>query len=101
MILVYLKISNTTATMKPDPEVIEYIDQFSADFRKILFQLLELVLEVVPDARVTVKWKAPSFSYQKRNICYIAGFKKHVTLAFYDGTRKYYPFIGPLFLFLN
>ena len=70
--------------MKPDPEVEEYIDQFDPGLREILIRLRELIYEVVPDAAEAIKWRAPTFSLH-RPICYSAGFKHHVTLAFHDG----------------
>ena len=70
--------------MRSDPEVEEYIDQFDPAQREILSRLRELIYEVVPDATEAIKWRVPTFSLQK-NICYIAGFKNHVTLAFYNG----------------
>lgn len=72
--------------MKPDPEVKEYIEQFPPEFRAILYRLRELIFEVVPEAEEAIKWRMPTFSYLKKQICYIAGFKNHVTFAFHDGT---------------
>ena len=70
--------------MKPDPDVKEYIDQFDPDFRDILLRLRALIYQVVPDATEDIKWSVPTFSLHK-TICYIAGFKRHVTFGFYDG----------------
>lgn len=70
--------------MKHDPEVEDYIDQFDPVFRDIMIRLRELIYEVVPDASEDIKWRVPVFSLHKM-ICYIAGFKNHVTFAFYDG----------------
>jgi hypothetical protein len=70
--------------MKPDSAVEEYIDQFDPAFRDIMLRLRELIYEVVPDATEDIKWHVPTFSLHK-TICYIAGFKHHVTLGFYDG----------------
>lgn len=70
--------------MKPDSEVEEYIDQFDPVFRDILLRLRALIYEVVPDATEAIKWHMPTFSLHK-SVCYIAGFKHHVTFAFFDG----------------
>jgi hypothetical protein len=70
--------------MRPDPEVEEYIDQFNQDLREILLRLRELIYEVVPEANEDIKWRVPNFSLN-RTVCYIAGFKNHVTFAFHDG----------------
>lgn len=72
--------------MKPDPEVKEYIEQFPPEFRAILNRLRGLIFEVVPDAEEAIKWRMPTFSYRRKPICYIAGFKNHVTFAFHNGT---------------
>ena len=70
--------------MRSDPEVEEYIDDFDPVLRDILIRLREIIYQVVPDATEAIKWSVPTFRLQK-NICYIAGFKNHVTLAFHDG----------------
>jgi hypothetical protein len=70
--------------MKPDPGVEDYIDQFDPEFRNILLRLRALIYEVVPDATEGIKWRMPTFSLHKA-ICYIAGFKHHVTFAFFNG----------------
>ncbi|MFC2115760.1 DUF1801 domain-containing protein [Bacteroidota bacterium] len=72
--------------MKPDPQVTEYIEQFSPEFQEILFRLRELIYQVVPDAEEAIKWRAPSFSYHRKPVCYFAGFTHHVTFAFHNGT---------------
>ena len=70
--------------MRPNPEVEDYIDQFNPPHREILIRLRAIIFEVVPDATEDIKWRVPTFSRHK-NICYMAGFKHHVTFAFYDG----------------
>ncbi|MCK4746050.1 MAG: DUF1801 domain-containing protein [Bacteroidales bacterium] len=72
--------------MKPDPKVIEYIEQYPPEFQAILFRLRELIYLVVPDAAEAIKWSAATFSYQKKSVCYLAGFTNHVTFAFHNGT---------------
>jgi hypothetical protein len=70
--------------MRPDPEVEEYIDQFDPDFQNILLRLRALIYDVVPDATEAIKWRMPTFTLHKPR-CYIAGFRNHVTFAFFDG----------------
>ena len=72
--------------MRTNPEVIEYMDQFPPDTREILYRIRELISDVVPDVEESIKWAMPTYAYNKKLISYIAGYKKHVTLAFYDGT---------------
>ncbi len=71
--------------MNTDPAVVEYIEQFSPDFQKILFRLREWIYQVVPEAREAIKWGSPTFSFRNKPICYIKGLSNHVTLAFHDG----------------
>ena len=70
--------------MNSDPEVIEYIEQHSTEFSRIMLRLRELIYEVVPEATESIMWSRPHFKLN-RPVCYIGGFKKHVTLAFHDG----------------
>ena len=72
--------------MEVDPQVKEYIDQFAPAFREILYRLRDLVYEVVPEVKESIKWRMPTFSFRGKHIGYIAGFKHHVTFAFHDGT---------------
>jgi len=71
--------------MKQNPEVIEYIEQFPPELKPIIFRLREYIHEIVPDATEAVKWRSATFSYGSRPVCYIAGLKNHVTLAFHNG----------------
>lgn len=72
--------------MKEDPEVIEYIEQFSPEFRKILYRLRELIRGIVPESTEAIKAGVPAFGFRKKSICLISGHKNHVTLAFINGT---------------
>ena len=71
--------------MKPDQEVIEYIEQFPPELKDVMFLLRDCVLQVVPEVSEAIKWKAATFSMGSKPVCYIAGFKKHVSLAFHNG----------------
>ena len=70
--------------MKSDPEVEKYIAQYPDEFVNIMLRLRGLIYEVVPEATEAIKWNMPHFSLG-RPVCYIAGFKRPVTLAFHDG----------------
>ena len=52
--------------MEQDPEVKEYIDGFTPEFREILYRLRELVYEVVPEVTESIKWGMPTLSFCKR-----------------------------------
>jgi hypothetical protein len=71
--------------MITDPEVDEYILQFPDEFVEIMMRLRELIHQVVPETSEAIKWSRPHFSMGCHPVCYIGGFKKHVTLAFHDG----------------
>jgi hypothetical protein len=71
--------------MKPDPAVVEYIEQFPPELRAVMFRLRELIYEVVPDASEAIKWRSATFSYGHKPVCYIAGLTRHVTFAFHNG----------------
>lgn len=72
-------------SMKPDPEVINYIEQFPPELSEVMFRLRECIVEVVPDVEEAIKWRAATFSRGGKPVCYVAGFKKHVSLAFHNG----------------
>lgn len=71
--------------MNRDHEVNGYIEQFPPEFAAILQRLRELIAKVAPDCNEAIKWSRPCFSKGTRPICYIGGFRKHVSLAFTDG----------------
>ena len=70
--------------MKADPEVEEYIARYPDELVEIMIRLRDLIYKVVPEAAEGIKWSMPHFSLE-RTVCYIGGFKSHVTLAFHDG----------------
>ena len=70
---------------KRDPRVDAYIAK-SADFAKpILSHLREVIHEGCPETEEAIKWGMPSFLYQGRILCGIAGFKQHCALGFWGG----------------
>ncbi len=71
--------------MKSDPEVIDYIEQFPPEFREVMFFLRDCIQQIVPEVSEGIKWKAATFSLGSKPICYVAGFKNHVSLAFHNG----------------
>ena len=71
--------------MNTDPAVIEYMEQFPPELRDVMFLLRDCILQVVPEASEAIKWRAATFSRGNKPVCYVAGFKKHVSLAFHNG----------------
>ena len=57
--------------MNQDPRVIEYIEQFSPEYREILFRLRAYIFEVVPDVEEAIKWSSPTFSFRNKPVCYL------------------------------
>lgn len=47
-------------------------------------QLLKSIVAKTP-LEETIKWGAPTFTYNKKNVAGIAGFKNYVTIWFYNG----------------
>ena len=70
--------------MKSNQKVQDYISSAQSPFREMMLEIRELIFELVPDVKEEIKWRTPVYS-RKKNICYMAAFKKHVTFAFYDG----------------
>tara|TARA_Y100001935_G_C17097700_1_gene404391 strand:- start:113 stop:727 length:615 start_codon:yes stop_codon:yes gene_type:complete len=65
-----------------DPRIDKYIDK-SADFAKpILIHLRNLIHEVCPDVKETLKWSFPHFEH-KGIICSITSFKQHCAFSFW------------------
>ena len=65
-----------------DSRVDAYIDK-SADFAKpILTHVRQLIHEVCPDVKETLKWSMPAFEY-KGILCGMAAFKEHATFGFW------------------
>lgn len=68
-----------------DPRVDEYILK-SADFAKpILMHLRELIHDVCPEIKETIKWGFPHFDY-KGTVCNMASFKHHCTFGFWKAS---------------
>ena len=69
--------------MPVDPRIDAYIAR-QADFaRPILSHLRDLIHAASPDIDEAVKWGMPFFTYRDRNLCHIAGFKRHVAFGFW------------------
>ncbi|MBN8642376.1 MAG: DUF1801 domain-containing protein [Flavobacteriales bacterium] len=59
--------------MKPTEE---YILRQSAEFQQILFYVITVVEQELPDAELLLKWGVPYFYYKKKPFCYLAPNKK-------------------------
>lgn len=65
------------------PAVDEYFARQPADKRALLNELRTLVAGAVPDAAVTIKWGAPFYQRNGKDICALAAFKDHVGINFF------------------
>lgn len=73
--------------MSTDPRVDAYIAK-AADFARPMLQKLRAdIHSICPGAEETIKWGAPSFSHQGRNLCGIAAFKAHVACFVHGGAK--------------
>jgi hypothetical protein len=72
---------------KRDPRVTEYIQKSAPFARPILRQLREVIHKSDPRIEEDIKWGMPSFLYQQKIVCGIAGFKAHCAFWFWKGLR--------------
>lgn len=59
--------------MKPTEE---YILRQSEEFQQILFYIIGVVEQELPDTELLLKWGVPYFYYKKKPFCYLAPNKK-------------------------
>lgn len=70
---------------KRDPRVTKYIDRCAPFARPILRRLRTVIHDGGSGIEETIKWGMPTFLYQGRIVCGIAGFKAHCALWFWKG----------------
>jgi hypothetical protein len=71
--------------IKRDPRVTKYIQDSAPFARPILKHLRKVIRDVGPGLEETIKWGMPTFVYQRKIVCGIAGFKAHCALWFWKG----------------
>ena len=71
---------------KTNPRVDAYIKRAQPFARPILNHLRKLVHRGCPDVDETIKWKMPFFE-RKGIICFMAAFKEHAVLGFWNGEK--------------
>lgn len=69
----------------PDPRIDAYIANAAEFARPVLTRLRELVHEACPQVEETLRWSAPSFSYQGKILCGMAAFKQHAAFNLWHG----------------
>ena len=70
---------------KRDPRVDAYIKESAAFARPILTRLRDVVHEVCPEVRETMKWSMPYFDYEGP-LCGMSAFKEHCAFGFWKGS---------------
>jgi uncharacterized protein YdhG (YjbR/CyaY superfamily) len=74
-----------TKDSRKDPRIDEYIGKQAEFAKKILTRIRKLILREFPELRETVKWGFPNYTFEKKIVCYMAGFKNHCAF----GLREY------------
>ena len=64
-------------------EVTKYLDELPAERRAVLTRLRSLILEVVPDAVETLKYRMPTYEYRGHVLCAFAS-QKHYMSVYLD-----------------
>lgn len=62
-----------------------YIKNSSEVTQPIISHLRALIHRVSPDFEENIKWNAPSFERNGKNVCSIMAFKKYVNFMFHQG----------------
>lgn len=70
-----------------DPRIDAYIAKAGEFARPILRELRQRVHTACPTAEETLKWSAPSFTYQGRILAVMAAFKQHVAFNLWHGAK--------------
>lgn len=65
-------------------EVEAYIEGCDPPVREIVEGLRDLVLDVAPDLKESVKWGQPCYA-GRGNVCYISADRDHAKLGFFQG----------------
>ena len=66
-------------------EVDAYLSGLESERREALSELRELVLEMVPDAVETIKYRMPTYEYQGGVLCAFASQKQYMSLYMDSG----------------
>ena len=70
---------------KRDPRVTRYIEKCAPFARPILKHLRKVIHDAGAGLEEDIKWGMPTFVYQGKIVCGIAGFKAHCALWFWQG----------------
>src|SRR5262245_52928342 len=68
-----------------DPRIDAYIAKSAEFARPVLIHLREVVHAACPPCEETLKWNAPSFTYQGKILCGMAAFKQHAAFGLWQG----------------
>jgi uncharacterized protein YdhG (YjbR/CyaY superfamily) len=62
------------------PEVSKYLEELSPEREQALTKLRALIIEVVPDAVETMKYRMPTYEYQGHVLCAFASQKRYMSV---------------------
>lgn len=71
--------------MNRNPEVDQYLTEKAHPLEAEIQRVREIILNVHPDIKETIKWKSPTFMYKGNMASYFMNAKKHVSLMFHKG----------------
>jgi len=66
--------------VKRTQKVEEYLENLESEWRAALTQLRSLVLETVPDAVETMRYRMPTYDYKDHMLCAFASQKHYMSL---------------------
>ncbi len=73
--------------MKRDKRIDAYITRSLPFARPVLKKIRALVHRVCPSVEETIKWNFPHFLYRGKTLIYMASFKEHCALGFWNASR--------------
>ena len=73
--------SSWSMSTRHDPRFEAYIEKVAAFAKPILEHLRDLVYDVCPEARQTIKWSRPAFVYRGKILCIMSAYKAHCAFS--------------------
>ena len=77
-------------TNKKAENVAEYISQYSEIIQQYLLNIRSIVLMAVPDAKESIAYSMPAYTYRGRPLLYFAAFKSHIGLYATPSAHEYF-----------
>ena len=77
---------------KLDPRIDVYISKAEAFAQEPLTHLRQLIHSTCPGVEETIKWNMPFFMSNRKILCHIASFKKHMVMGFWKAKELEDPY---------